>query len=246
MSSARKPVPACTVAVTASIRPDGDTNRVRLTAAYVTALENAGLVPLIVPPLANVDAAAAVLDSVAGLVLTGGEDVDPARYGEKRHEKVRSVNAARDATESALIEEAKARGKPVLAICRGIQMLNVALGGTLVQDISSECNTSIAHDDEGARDSRSHEIDIEPGSLIAKAVGADHVTVNSFHHQSVKRVGEGLRVTARSPDGIIEGLESTDEDWWVMAVQWHPEEMTDSPESWDRGLFKAFARKLEA
>jgi len=246
VSSARKPVPACTVAVTASIRPDGDTNRVRLTAAYVTALETAGLVPLIVPPLANVDAAAAVLDSVAGLVLTGGEDVDPARYGEKRHEKVRSVNAARDATESALIEEAKARGKPVLAICRGIQMLNVALGGTLVQDISSECNTSIAHDDEGARDSRSHEIDIEPGSLIAKAVGADHVTVNSFHHQSVKRVGAGLRVTARSPDGIIEGLESTDEDWWVMAVQWHPEEMTDSPESWDRGLFKAFARKLEA
>jgi putative glutamine amidotransferase len=246
VSSARKPVPACTVAVTASIRPDGDTNRVRLTAAYVTALENAGLVPLIVPPLANVEAAAAVLDSVAGLVLTGGEDVDPARYGEKRHEKVRSVNAARDATESALIEEAKARGKPVLAICRGIQMLNVALGGTLVQDIQSQCNTSIAHDEEGARDSRSHEIDIEPGSLIAKAVGAEHVTVNSFHHQSVKRVADGLRVTARSPDGIIEGLESTDEDWWVMAVQWHPEEMTDSPEPWDRGLFKAFARQLEA
>jgi putative glutamine amidotransferase len=246
VSSARKPVPACTVAVTASIRPDGDTNRVRLTAAYVTALENAGLVPLIVPPLANVEAAAAVLDSVAGLVLTGGEDVDPARYGEKRHEKVRSVNAARDATESALIEEAKARGKPVLAICRGIQMLNVALGGTLVQDIQSQCNTSIAHDEEAARDSRSHEIDIEPGSLIAKAVGAEHVTVNSFHHQSVKRVADGLRVTARSPDGIIEGLESTDEDWWVMAVQWHPEEMTDSPEPWDRGLFKAFARQLEA
>jgi len=246
VSSARKPVPACTVAVTASIRPDGDTNRVRLTAAYVTALENAGLVPLIVPPLANVDAAAAVLDSVAGLVLTGGEDVDPARYGEKRHEKVRSVNAARDATESALIEGARARGKPVLAICRGIQMLNVALGGTLVQDIPSQCNTSIAHDEEGARDSRSHEIDIESGSLIAKAVGAEHVVVNSFHHQSVKRVADGLRVTARSPDGIIEGLESTDEDWWVMAVQWHPEEMTDSPEPWDRGLFKAFARQLEA
>ena len=246
MSSARKPVRACTVAVTASIRSDGDTNRVRLTAAYVTALENAGLVPLIVPPLSDVDAAAAVLDSVAGLVLTGGEDVDPARYGEKRHEKVRSVNAARDATESALIEQAKARGKPVLAICRGIQMLNVALGGTLVQDIPSQCNTSIAHDEEGARDSRSHEIDIEPGSLIAKAVGAEHVVVNSFHHQSVKRVADGLRVTARSPDGIIEGLESTDEDWWVMAVQWHPEEMTDSPEPWDRGLFKAFARQLEA
>jgi putative glutamine amidotransferase len=212
----------------------------------VTALENAGLIPLIVPPLSNTHAAAAVLDSVAGLVLTGGEDVDPARYGEKRHEKVRNVNAARDATEAALIEEAQARGTPVLAICRGIQILNVALGGTLVQDIPSQCETDIDHDEDTPRDSRSHEVSIEPGSLIAKAIGTDHARVNSFHHQSVKRVAEGMRVTARSPDGVIEGIESTDEDWWVMGVQWHPEEMTESAEPWDRGLFKAFARKLEA
>ena len=246
MSSARKPGPACTVAVTASIRLDGDTSRVRLTAAYVTALENAGLIPLIVPPLSSADAAAAVLDSVAGLVLTGGEDVDPSRYGEERHEKVRSVNAARDATEAALVEAARSRGKPVLAICRGIQILNVALGGTLVQDISSQCETNIAHDEEGPRDSRSHEVSIEPGSLIARAVGAEHMTVNSFHHQSVKRLGEGMRVTARSPDGVIEGIESADKEWWVMGVQWHPEEMTESAEPWDRGLFRAFARQLGA
>ena len=245
VSSARKPAPACTVAVTASIRLDGDTSRVRLTAAYVTALESAGLIPLIVPPLSSPSAAAAIMDSVSGLVLTGGEDVDPERYGEKRHEKVRSVNAARDATEAALIEAAKARGKPVLAICRGIQILNVALGGTLVQDIPSQCGTKIAHDEDSPRTTRTHEISIEPASLIAKAVGAEHVTVNSFHHQAVKRVADGMRVTARSPDGIIEGLESTG-DWWVMAVQWHPEEMTDSPEPWDRGLFKAFAQKLGA
>ena len=245
MSSARKPAPACTVAVTASIRLDGDTSRVRLTAAYVTALESAGLIPLIVPPLSRASAAAAILDSVSGLVLTGGEDVDPARYGEKRHEKIRSINAARDATEIALIEEAKARGKPILAICRGIQILNVALGGTLVQDIPSQLDTKIAHDEDSPRNSRSHDISIEPGSLIAKAVGTEHCTVNSFHHQSVKRVADGMRVTARSPDGVIEGLESTD-DWWVIAVQWHPEEMTDSPEPWDRGLFKAFAQQLGA
>jgi putative glutamine amidotransferase len=246
VSSARKPVPGCTVAVTAGIRPDGDTNRVRLTAAYVIALENAGLVPLIVPPLSRGNVAASILDSVAGLVLTGGEDVDPARYGEKRHEKVRSVNAARDTTEAALIDEAKARGKPVLAICRGIQILNVALGGTLVQDIPSQIGTTIAHDEDTPRDARSHKISIEPGSLIARAVGGEHVTVNSFHHQSVDRVAEGMHVTARAPDGVIEGMESTNEDWWVMAVQWHPEEMTDSPEPWDRGLFKAFAQKLGA
>src|SRR5216110_467423 len=246
VSSARKPVPACTVAVTASIRPDGDTSRVRLTAAYVTALERAGLIPLIVPPLSSADASASVLDSVAGLVLTGGEDVDPARYGEERNEKVRSVNPARDATEVALIEEARARGTPVLAICRGIQILNVALGGTLVQDIPSQCETTIDHDEEGARNSRTQEVAIEPGSIIAKAVGTDHLSVNSFHHQSVKRVADGMRVTARSPDGVIEGIESTDDDWWVMAVQWHPEEMTDSAEPWDRGLFKAFAKQIDA
>lgn len=245
MSSAHKPGSACTVAVTASIRQDGDTSRVRLAAAYVTALENAGLVPLIVPPLSNDAASAAILDSVSGLVLTGGEDVDPARYGEKRHEKIRSINAARDATEASLVEQAKARHVPVLAICRGIQILNVALGGTLVQDISSQYNTDIAHDEDGPRDSRSHEIAIEPDSAIARAMGTDHCSVNSFHHQSVKRVADGMRVTAKSPDGVIEGMESMDRDWWVIAVQWHPEEMTSSAEAWDRDLFSAFAQQVK-
>jgi putative glutamine amidotransferase len=246
VSSARKPVPACTVAVTAGIRPDGDTSRVRLTAAYVTALENAGLIPLIVPPLSSEKAAASVLDSVSGLVLTGGEDVDPARYGEDRHEKVRSVNPARDATEAALILAARDRSMPVLAICRGVQILNVALGGTLVQDIPSQVETSIDHDENGPRDATSHDITVEPGSLIARAIGTEHRTVNSFHHQSVKDVAAGMRITARASDGVIEGIESTDRDWWAMGVQWHPEEMTTSSEPWDRGLFRAFARKLEA
>lgn len=246
MPPARKPNKARTVAVTAGIRQDGDTSRVRLTAAYVTALENAGLVPIIIPPLSNDRAASAILESVSGLVLTGGEDVEPARYGEIPHPKIRSVNRARDATEAALIQEAKNRGTPVLAICRGIQILNVALGGTLVQDISSECDTDITHDDEGARDSRAHDIAIEPGSRIAAAMGTDSCAVNSFHHQSVKQVARGMRITARSPDGVIEGLESVSDDWWVLAVQWHPEEMNESPEPWDRGLFRAFAQQIGA
>ena len=246
MSSARKLAKACTVAVTAGIRLDGDTQRVRLTAAYVNALEGAGLIPLIIPPLSRADSAAAILDSVDGLVLTGGGDIDPARYGQQPHEKVRSVNVERDTTEATLIEAAKARGTPVLAICRGIQMLNVALGGTLVQDIPSQVGTRIAHDEDTPRDLRSHEITIEPDSLIARAVGTTHCTVNSFHHQSVDRVANGMHVTARSPDGVIEGIEPDEKDWWVLAVQWHPEEMTQSPEPWDRGLFKAFADRLGA
>jgi len=106
-----------------------------------------------------------VLDSVSGLVLTGGEDVDPARYGEDRHEKVRSVNAARDATEAALIQEAKVRRLPILAICRGIQILNVALGGTLVQDIPSECPSAIDHDQSKNRVMRVHDVSIEQEDL---------------------------------------------------------------------------------
>jgi len=246
LSPARKPISARTVAVTAGIRQDGDTTRVRLTAAYVTALEAAGLVPLIIPPLTDKGAAAAILDSVAGLMLTGGGDIDPARYGERRHEKVSNVNVARDATEVALVEEARRRRTPVLAICRGIQVLNVALGGTLVQDIPSQCPGALAHDEDTPRNSRSHDISVEPGSLIANAIGTGSCSVNSFHHQSVKGLGEGLKVTARSPDGVIEGIESEGEDWWVLAVQWHPEEMTDSAEPWDRGLFRAFAEKLTA
>ena len=212
----------------------------------MTALEAAGLVPLIIPPLTGKGAAAAVLDSVAGLMLTGGGDIDPARYGERRHEKVRNVNVARDATEVALVEEARRRRTPVLAICRGIQVLNVALGGTLVQDIPSQCPGALAHDEDTPRNSRSHDISVERGTLIASAIGTEHCSVNSFHHQSVNSLGQGLKVTARSPDGVIEGIESESEDWWVLAVQWHPEEMTDSAEAWDRGLFRAFAEKLTA
>jgi putative glutamine amidotransferase len=212
----------------------------------VNALEGAGLIPLIIPPLSNADSAAAILDSVDGLVLTGGGDIDPASYGEKRHEKVRSVNVARDTTEIALVEGARARRTPVLAICRGIQILNVALGGTLVQDIPSQIGTTVAHDEDTPRDLRSHEISIASGSLIAQAVGTTRCAVNSFHHQSIKDVAEGMRVTANSPDGVIEGVESTADDWWVLAVQWHPEEMMHSPEPWDRGLFRAFADRLGA
>jgi putative glutamine amidotransferase len=233
------------VAVTATTEIIREVLRVRVNAAYATAIRGAGLLPLVLPVLDPADADAA-LDGVAGLVLTGGEDVSPGRYGSAPHPALGDTHDGRDGFEIALVHAARARALPTLAICRGIQILNAALGGTLVQDIPSQIGTTIGHDDDTPRDARSHEITIDAGSLIARAVGAEHVTVNSFHHQSVDRVADGMRVTARSPDGVIEGMESTDDAWWVMAVQWHPEEMTDSPEPWDRGLFKAFARKLGA
>lgn len=239
------PSTAPAVAVTSTSGMLGGSHRVRLNSAYVTALESAGLVPFVVPPLRNGDFALAILSRVDGLLLTGGEDVEPSLYGQPRSADCGVSNPARDTTEIALIRAARKLGKPVLAICRGPQVLNVALGGTLIQDIATEVPGALEHNPGGNRGSRVHDVTIQAGSRIAAAIGATDISVNSFHHQSVKDVATGLVVTALSPDGIVEGLESDSDDWWVMAVQWHPEEMTGSPEAWDRGIFKAFAGQLE-
>ena len=232
-----------TVLVSSARKRDGGSDRVRLNSTYVAALENAGLVPLIVPPLTRVENAAELMSVAAGLVLSGGGDLDPALYGERLHPKANPPEADRDATELALIAAARELKTPVLAICRGIQAVNVALGGSLVQDIPSELPSAIVHDTEGPRAARTHEVALEPGSRLARAVGATHIAVNSLHHQSVDRLAPGLRATAHSPDGVVEGLEAG-EDWWLVGVQWHPEEMSGTEEPWDRRLFEAFARAV--
>jgi len=235
--------PVIAVSATADT-PLGGAHRVRLNSSYLIALESAGLVPVVIPPLASPGHCRAILERVDGLLLTGGEDVDPALYGQDRIEKCGIPNRARDETEIALALAARELGKPLLAICRGSQLLNVAFGGTLIQDIPSQVDGALNHNASGERDSRVHEVSIEPGSLTASAVGATTVSVNSLHHQSVKKVAPGFRVSATSSDGIVEAIEWDGDDWWAIAVQWHPEEMNDSPEPWDRGLFRAFADKL--
>jgi putative glutamine amidotransferase len=228
------------VAVTATTEIIRGAPRVRLNLAYTDALLRVGLVPLVIPPL-PASAARAILDGVSALVVTGGEDVAPARYGEAAHPSV-EAHERRDESELALTVEARRRRVPTLAICRGIQVVNVALGGSLVQDIPSQCPTAMNHDPGGGRDGRVHEVRVEPGSRLAHALGTNCLTTNSFHHQALARVASELCVTARASDGIIEGAESADPDWWMLAVQWHPEELTETPESWDRNLFAAFAR----
>jgi putative glutamine amidotransferase len=229
------------VVLTATTRLVDGVERVRLNAAYVRALEAEGLVPVVVPPSADPRAATRVLDSAAGLVLTGGEDVDPAEYAESPHPELGPVNRARDATELALLASARDRGVPTLAICRGIQVVNVALGGTLVQDLPSQRPGTASHERDDRRDARVHDVLVEPGSRLAAALGAHALAVNSMHHQALDRVSGSVRVSARAPDGVIEGIESVDERWWMLGVQWHPEELTATPEPWDRRLFAAFA-----
>ena len=233
------------VAVSAtSDSQNGNLPRVRLNSAYVSALESAGLVPLIVPPLASEESIRAILSRVDGILLTGGEDVEPSLYGQARSPHCGPSNAARDQTEIALARAAREMRKPLMAICRGPQLLNVALGGTLIQDIPTEVPGALAHEVRDDRSERVHSVTIDPGSRAADAIGATEITVNSLHHQSVRDVAPGLVVTARAPDGVIEAIESDSPEWWALAVQWHPEEMNDSAEPWDRGIFRAFADRL--
>jgi putative glutamine amidotransferase len=228
------------VAVTATTEIIRGAARVRVNLSYTQALTDAGLVPLVVPPL-PASAASSVLAGVAGLVVTGGEDVAPARYGEEAHPTV-EAHEGRDENEIALLLEARRRRLPTLAICRGIQVVNVALGGTLVQDIPSQLSNALSHDPGGQRDARVHEVRVSPGSRLADALGADRLTTNSFHHQALARVPSELCVTARAVgDDVIEGAESADPAWWMLGVQWHPEELTNTKEPWDRNLFAAFA-----
>jgi putative glutamine amidotransferase len=239
------------VAVSATVRTEDGVDRLRLTAAYLKILERASFVPIVLPPVgANADEAAAavgqVLDVVDALLLTGGEDVDPARYGATRSPHLGAINPPRDACEVAAVLAARERSLPTLAICRGIQVLNVALGGTLIQDIPSEWPNALAHDPDAARGTRTHGISLTPGSRAARALGATTAMVNSVHHQAVKRVADGLLVTATATDGIIEAVETPEDDpWWVMGVQWHPEEFVRDQWAADHGLFAALAAAVQ-
>lgn len=233
------------VAVTATTRLRDGIERVHLNQAYVAALEGAGLVPLLVPPLANPAAASDILERVDGLVLTGGEDVNPSRFGAPRHARTHDPHERRDATEIALTLEARRRSLPTLAICRGLQLVNVALGGTLVQDLPSERPAAGAHEG-GPRDARVHEVTLTPDSRLSRLLGTTRVATNSSHHQAIDRVAPGLMVNALADDGVIEGIEAggvapADAAWWMLAVQWHPEELVATREPWDRTLFAAFA-----
>jgi len=209
--------------------------RVTLNTAYVRALETAGLVPLAVPTMLAADRAAAALAAVRGLVLTGGEDVAPDRYGATPHPRLGDVDPVRDAAELALIAAARSRRLPILAICRGIQILNVALGGTLYQDLDSERPSLVSHSDETTQ----HAVRVAAGSLLERTLGMRSATVNSRHHQAIRDLAPCLKAVAWADDGVIEAAEPADANAaWMVAVQWHPEDLTE------RALFDGFARAV--
>ena len=179
--------------------------RVSLSDAYLIAVRAAGGVPVVLPPVMTEEDAAAALSSVDALILSGGEDVDPARYGEEVLFDNVEVNSARDTSDFLLAAEALRRGLPVLGICRGEQLLNVVLGGTLYQDLPSQVGED--HRQSEPDGVPTHMIYIEAGSRLQEILGADSLMVNTFHHQAVKDPAPGIRVVARAPDGVIEAWE---------------------------------------
>ncbi len=196
---------------------------------YVRCVVEGGATPLLLPHLAP-DEAGSVLDGVDGLVVAGGGDVDPASYG-AIDAGSSGTDPAADATEVALVRAARARQVPVLAICRGMQIANVAFGGSLEQDIGrvGTVHEPISEDPEEVL-AATHEIVVASGSLLGRVLGAGPRTVNTIHHQAIDRLANGFHVTARAEDGVIEAIE-TDDAWPFLGVQWHPEKQAGNPDA---------------
>lgn len=177
-----------------------------------------------------------------GVVIGGGDDVDPVRYGREILEGAKvEVDHGRDSVDFPVFEEAWRSAVPVLGICRGLQVVNVARGGTLVQDLPLERPSDVAHQLPKRENERDHPVRVEPGTILGRIAGAPEIGVNSRHHQAIDHPAGGLVVSARAPDGVIEAIEARD-GRWLVAVQWHPENLTDDAVS--QNLFREFVSEV--
>ena len=213
---------------------------------YIKALEAAGAIPVLIP-LLNSETVAALADRLDGILLSGGDDVNPARYDQPRHSKTEHPDDLRDQVEIEIAQRAVQTHKPLLAICRGMQVLNVALGGTLVQHIPDQVGNALRHeydyDDYHKRHIVTHTVDVRPDSRLASIVGNGKLAVNSFHHQALDRIAESFVPVAVASDGVVEAVEIPG-DHFVLAVQWHPEDMFHDDEKM-LALFKAFVAYIQ-
>lgn len=205
---------------------------------YINAIEACGGVPMVLPPVNDAKMAKEILTRLDGLLLTGsGPDIDPALYGERQRFSFKKVDPKRTSLERELVKRACEKEMPILGICGGMQLLNVAGGGSLYQDIPGQVPSALKHDHGGKP---SHSIEIKRGTLLARIVGQIQLFVNSSHHQGVKEVAPGYVVNAMAEDGVIEGIESADFPF-VVGVQWHPEYLHQEDQS--RTIFKAFLKR---
>jgi putative glutamine amidotransferase len=226
--------------VTLTLQGEPAQTEMALGMKYLRAIEAAGGIPLVVPPLA-VETLEALLAQVAGVCLSGGPDLDPTAYGAQRHDLIGPTWSDLDTFELAVARAADARRLPILAICRGLQVLNVARGGTLHQHLP-DLGDTINHRQDRPGPEPTHLVTIEGSSRLGQILDVEDAEVNSFHHQAVSTLGEGLIVTARAGDGTIEGVEAIDREF-LIGVQWHAECLVDRPEQ--AALFAAFIRAAQ-
>ena len=227
------------IGITTSVTVDKIPERAYVNGTYIRAVQEAGGIPVLLTPHFTPEVQAALWQRLDGLILTGGGDIEPERFGESRHPTVEDVSPARDDLEIGLTQRAISDDVPLFAICRGIQVLNVALGGTLVQDIASHWPNALVHSQKAPRHEPTHAVKVMgEGTRLGLVLGTLEVDVNSMHHQAIKQLGEGLREVAWAPDGIVEGVEMPGEDRFVLGVQWHPEELVGHDQA-ARNLFAA-------
>ena len=207
---------------------------------YAQGLEAAGAVPVILPLTTDQEALERYAQTFDGFLFPGGHDLDPALYGQNPTDQCGTVCPQRDSMERKLFPLTLETGKPMLGICRGIQLFNVMLGGSLYQDIPTECPSDVEHHETPPYDKVAHPVTVEQGTPLYQAVGVTQMGVNSYHHQGIKALGKGLRVAAKAPDGMVEAVYLPVHPF-ALAVQWHPEFSRLSDEN-SRRIFEAFVK----
>lgn len=228
------------IGLTSSFGATDDLDRVFLPSNYLETIRHFGAIPLLIPVKATQMELEYLLGQCDGLLLTGGNDIDPALYGEQILNDTVEPAPERDEMESRLCHMAAQRGIPLLGICRGIQIMNVAFGGSLYQDIPAQIPSYIAHRMEKPYHRSSHSCILTPDSPLHKLVGSHLISVNSHHHQAVKGIAPGFSVMGRCEDGVIEAIWNPDKKF-MWGVQWHPERIWDIEDS-SAKLFEAFIR----
>ncbi|HEU5163079.1 MAG TPA: gamma-glutamyl-gamma-aminobutyrate hydrolase family protein [Thermoanaerobaculia bacterium] len=223
------------IAIAADIAAAEGRERASVPASYIEAVRRAGGMPLLVPPGEDGEAAA-VVGRADALLLVGGNDCDPALFGEEPHPSIELIDPRRQRSDLALAAAARRAGLPTLGICLGMQIMNVAAGGTLIQDIPSQVGGRIPHGGESSDRAR-HAVTVDEGSRLAALIGAGRHDVNSTHHQAVRAAGSGIALTAVADDGVVEALEDPAHPFY-LGVQWHPEDMAGERAA--DPLFEAF------
>jgi putative glutamine amidotransferase len=241
------------IGITATLKEDVDAvaerplgRFVRADLDYIDGVAAAGGVPVVLPPVGDHRVAETLIHGLDGLLLSGGSDLDPSYYGEEPSQELGVTLPERDAFEMALVEVALRRGMPIFGICRGMQVMNVALGGTLYQDLPSQwVGDVLDHCHVKPKGQPAHEVEVRRGSWFAEFTGVRSVGVNSYHHQGIKELADDLIVTGRSSDGVVEAVEAEDlSEGWLLGVQWHPEGMRGAGVE-HRSLFEAHVSAAE-